>query len=410
MILSVIIVNYRVQYFLELCLRSVQKAVQGIESEIIVVDNDPGDGGLDYLRPRFPSVDFIANPENTGFARANNQALERARGKYILFLNPDTILPEDFVREVLGFYSGLTLTDTAEPATGGSSGELAHCVGAIGVRMVDGSGRFLKESRRGFPSAWVAFCKLSGLTAVFPKSRLFSTYYLGYLSPERTHPAPVLSGACLWVARDILEKTGGFDDLFFMYAEDIDLSYRIEKAGYVNYYLATTTIVHFKGESTRKDARYVKLFYTAMSQFRRKHFKDGLSVVANAGMNLAIWLRAGVRGAGLAVRGVGGVERGERPAEPVAATPTYLAGDPDAIEVLKSSPGFARDRVFIETPGQAKELILCEGQQFSFTDCIKMLEAAQPWRSGQRVKFYAKGGGSVLGSVHRDGRGEVQVL
>jgi len=389
MILSVIIVNYRVRYFLELCLRSVQKSIQGIESEIIVVDNDPGDGGLDYLRPLFPAVSFIANTENMGFARANNLALKQARGKYILFLNPDTILPEAFAREVLEFYVS------------------APRVGAVGVRMVDGSGQFLKESRRGFPSAWVAFCKLSGLTAVFPKSRLFSTYYLGHLPPDRTHPAPILSGACLWVARAILEETGGFDELFFMYAEDIDLSYRIEKAGYVNYYLARTTIVHFKGESTRKDARYVKLFYKAMSQFRRKHFRDGLSVVFNAGMDAAIWLRAGIRGVGLAVRGGGGRER---LLEPESAIPTCLTGDPAAIGVLKCSAAFVRDRVFVETPGEAKELVLCEGEQFSFTDCITMLETAQPWRNGLRVKFYAKGGGSVLGSVHRDGMGEALVL
>jgi len=410
MILSVIIVNYRVQYFLELCLRSVQKAVQGIESEIIVVDNDSGDGGLDYLRPLFPSVQFVANTENTGFARANNQALGRAKGKYVLFLNPDTILPEDFVAKVLKFYEeGGTgpAVDGSENWSSRDHGPAASRIGAIGVRMIDGSGQFLKESRRGFPSAWVAFCKLSGLTAVFPRSRFFSTYYLGYLSPDKTHPAPVLSGACFWVARDILEKTGGFDELFFMYAEDIDLSYRIEKAGYVNYYLATTTIVHFKGESTRKDARYVKLFYKAMSQFRRKHFKDGLSVVFNAGMDVAIWLRAGVRGVGLAIRG-GGKDGGL--AERATSIATYLSGDPDAIDRLRSSVAFSRDRVFVEASGQASDLILCEGQQFSFSECIKALEAAQPWRSGVRVKFYAKGGGSVLGSVHRDGRGEVQVL
>jgi N-acetylglucosaminyl-diphospho-decaprenol L-rhamnosyltransferase len=488
MILSVIIVNYRVQYFLELCLRSVQKATQDIESEIIVIDNDSGDESLAYLRPLFPSVKFIASTENTGFARANNQALKLARGRYILFLNPDTILPENFVRGVLDFYASaatlrtnslavpvnpLTAEPTesqldgpatprdAEPEVGqpsdpGFGGSHTPAIGAIGVRMVDGSGQFLKESRRGFPSAWVAFCKLSGLTAVFPKSRLFSTYYLGYLPAGKTHPAPVLSGACFWVARDILEKTGGFDELFFMYAEDIDLSYRIEKAGYINYYLATTTIIHFKGESTRKDARYVKLFYKAMSQFRRKHFRDGLSAVFNAAMDLAIWLRAGVRAIALAIRGtekvrgtgkiggtekVRGTEKDRAVAQPAtqahaAATQarataiqvhttatqahahataeppitTFLAGDPSAITALKNSAAFIRNRVLAETAAQAKDLILCEGPAFSFADCIKTLERTEPWRTGQRVKFYAEGNGSVLGSVHREGRGEVEPL
>ncbi|WP_431212760.1 glycosyltransferase family 2 protein [Puia sp. P3] len=191
-----------------------------------------------------------------------------------------------------------------------------------------------------------------------------------------------------------------------MYAEDIDLSYRIEKAGYTNYYLATTTIIHFKGESTRKDARYVKLFYKAMSQFRRKHFRSGLSKVFNAGMDLAIWLRAGVSAAGLAGRGVRGGEQGT--AE--GPIPTFLAGDPFAIAFLKSSPVFLRDRVLVETAGQAKDIILCEGQTFSFAECIKALEETEPWKAGLRVKFYAEGNGSVLGSVHREGRGEVAPL
>src|SRR5882757_2228169 len=213
MILSVIIVSYQVKFFLEQCLFSVEKALQGIDggTEIIVVDNNSQDDTLAYLVPRFPEVKFIANPDNRGFSRANNQALEQAGGKYILFLNPDTILPEDACRICLSFIA----------ATPG--------IGAAGVRMIDGSGRFLKESRRGFPSPWIAFCKLSGLTALFPRSRRLAGYYLGHLPEDQTHPAPILSGACLWVGREVLDKTGAFDPSFFMYAEDIDLSYRIEQ-------------------------------------------------------------------------------------------------------------------------------------------------------------------------------------
>src|SRR5882757_7760504 len=192
--LSDIIVTYRVRYFLELCLHSVQKPLQGLDAEVFVVDNNSADGSVEYLRPLFTDVRFIANTENTGFARANNQALQLARGKYILFLNPDTILPEDFADRCLSFLQ-------STPDAGG-----------LGVRMVDGSGLFLKESRRGFPSPWVAFCKLSGLTALFPRQRRFATYYLGHLPQDKTSPAPVLSGACFWVARAVLEKTGGFDE------------------------------------------------------------------------------------------------------------------------------------------------------------------------------------------------------
>jgi GT2 family glycosyltransferase len=393
MILSVIIVNYRVPYFLELCLRSVQKATQGFETEVFVVDNASGDGSVGYLRPLFPAVKFIVNTENAGFARANNQALEQAKGKYILFLNPDTILPEDAATQCLGFLG-------SNPNAGG-----------LGVRMIDGSGLFLKESRRGFPSPWVAFCKLSGLTALFPRRRIFATYYLGHLPADRTHPAPVLSGACFWVARAVLEKTGSFDEQFFMYAEDIDLSYRIEQAGFLNYYLAGTTIVHFKGESTLKDLRYVKQFYKAMSQFRRKHFKRGLPALFNLGMELAIWLRAGVGALRPSRAPLGRGSAGSVPLQPHAtAIRTFVTGDPVAAQHLEQSPAFSATRTIVGSEERAEELILCEGASFSFKDCIKALEAAAPYRSGLRVKFYAAGGGSVAGSARREGRGEVLVL
>jgi GT2 family glycosyltransferase len=275
MILSVIIVSYQVKYFLEQCLFSVEKALREVDggTEIIVVDNHSMDGTLEYLQPRFPRVKFISLPGNEGFSRANNRGLNEAKGRYILFLNPDTILPEDACRICLSFMI----------STPG--------IGAAGVRMIDGGGHFLKESRRGFPSAWVAFCKLSGLTALFPRSRYFAGYYMGHLPANRTHPAPILSGACMWVDRVALERTGGFDEQFFMYAEDIDLSHRIEQAGFTNYYIADTTILHFKGESTHKDARYIKLFYTAMIQFRRKHFKGTLSRLFNHLLEIAVRLR-----------------------------------------------------------------------------------------------------------------------
>ena len=392
MILSVIIVNYRVRYFLELCLHSVQKALQGLDTEVFVVDNHSEDGSIEYLRPLFPDITFIANTENTGFARANNQALQLARGKYILFLNPDTILPEDIANRCLTFLQ-------STPDAGG-----------LGVRMVDGSGLFLKESRRGFPSPWVAFCKLSGLTALFPGNRRFATYYLGHLPPDKTSPAPVLSGACFWVARAILEKTGSFDERFFMYAEDIDLSYRIEQAGFVNYYLAETTIVHFKGESTLKDIRYVKQFYKAMSQFRRKHFNRGLPALFNVAMELAIWLRAAVGAIGRGSKAVSPLpalsRRRNLPQDP-AILKTQLMGDPATIRQLREFFTTTGIRTVVDDSRQAEELILCEGAQFSFKDCIRSLEAAAPYRTGLPVKFYAKGSGSVVGSAHRDGRGEI---
>ena len=258
--LSVIIVNYNVKYFLELCLCSVQKACEKIMAEIIVVDNHSSDNSREYLEPRFPQIKFTWNNENTGFAKANNRALAMAKGDYILFLNPDTVLPEDGIENCMAFFR-------ANPSAG-----------AIGVRMVDGSGKFLKESKRAFPSPLTALYKLTGLANLFPSSKIFAKYYLGHLSQYETHEVDVIAGAFMMISRDVLKRTGSFDEIFFMYGEDIDLSYRIQQAGYKNIYLATTTIIHFKGESTGKGSmNYVRLFYKAMHLFVKKHYSGTLA-------------------------------------------------------------------------------------------------------------------------------------
>ena len=253
--LSVIIVNYNVKYFLEQCLHSVIKACAGVDSEIIVVDNNSSDGSRAWLEPRFPSVRFIRNDTNEGFAKANNRVLTIAKGKHILFLNPDTIVAEDSFTKCLEFLK-------AQPEAG-----------AIGVRMIDGSGKYLKESKRAFPSPMTSLFKLAGLARIFPRSTIFARYYLGQLSDKEDHEVDVLTGAFMMVSKTVLNKTGGFDEIFFMYGEDVDLSYRIQKAGYRNYYFAGTTIIHFKGESTQKGSLgYVKQFYKAMNLFVKKHY------------------------------------------------------------------------------------------------------------------------------------------
>ena len=252
--LSIVVVNYNVKYFLEQCLCSVQKAMQGIEGEIIVIDNCSTDGSLAYLQPAFPTVKFIANTENLGFSKANNQGWRMAGGDYILFLNPDTILSEDSLQQSLAAME-------RQPGTG-----------ALGIRMIDGSGQYLPESKRGLPGAKASFYKLSGLARLFPTSPVFARYYLGHLSSTQSQEVEVLAGAYMLVRKTVLEATGGFDERFFMYGEDVDLSYRILQAGYKNWYLADSTIIHFKGESTRKDARYVTLFYKAIALFVEKHY------------------------------------------------------------------------------------------------------------------------------------------
>ncbi|MBL7726603.1 MAG: glycosyltransferase, partial [Dinghuibacter sp.] len=286
--LSVIIVNYNVKYFLEQCLASVQKAVVGMDAEILVVDNASTDGSMQYLPPRFPGVRFIANEKNTGFAKACNQAYSLATGQYILFLNPDTLVPENCFSRCIAFFE-----------------ETPGC-GALGVRMVDGSGRFLKESKRGFPSPLVSFYKLSGLARLFPRSKVFAHYHLGHLSATENHEVDVLAGAFMMVKKEVLEQTGVFDESFFMYGEDIDLSFRIQKAGFKNYYFAGTTILHFKGESTKKGSlNYVKMFYSAMSLFVKKHYGQWRAGIFRAAIQTAIWLRAGVSAAAGFIRRIG---------------------------------------------------------------------------------------------------------
>jgi GT2 family glycosyltransferase len=273
--LSVIIVNYNVCYFLEQCLFSVQKALRGIDGEILVVDNASGDGSKNYIEPKFPTVRFFWLGENLGFAKANNFALSKANGEYILFLNPDTIVPEDV------FHLCIAYLDSNKN------------VGALGIRMLDGSGNFLKESKRAFPSPITAFFKLTGLANVFPGSPVFAKYHLGHLDEKTTQEADVLSGAFMMSRKTILDKCLGFDESFFMYGEDIDLSYRIKKSGYINVYFADSAIIHFKGESTKKDSfKYVKMFYSAMAIFVRKHYGGASAGVFLFFIQLAIWFRA----------------------------------------------------------------------------------------------------------------------
>jgi O-antigen biosynthesis protein len=273
--LSVIIVNYNVKYFLEQCLCSVLKACKNITAEVIVADNNSSDGSKVFLLPKFPRVNFIWNNDNVGFAKANNQALVQAQGEFILFLNPDTIVPEDCFEKCIQFF------------------QLHPQAGALGIRMIDGTGKFLKESKRAFPSPLTSLYKLSGLTKLFPHSKTFAKYHLGHLPENENHQVDVLAGAYMMVPKNVLDKTGSFDETFFMYGEDVDLSYRIQRAGYKNYYFAQSSIIHFKGESTKKGSlNYVKMFYSAMSLFVKKHYSGSRAGLFNFLIQVAIFFRA----------------------------------------------------------------------------------------------------------------------
>ena len=267
--------NYNVRYFLEQCLHSVLRSGKDLAMEVFVVDNNSVDGSVEMVREKFPDVKLIVNEQNVGFSRANNQALRMASGKYMLLLNPDTVLEDDTLPAVVSFME-------EHPDAGG-----------LGVKMLDGRGRFLPESKRGLPTPGVAFSKIFGLSALFPKSRLFGRYHLGYLSHEEVHKVDVLSGAFMLLSKGALDKTGLLDESFFMYGEDIDLSYRITQAGYSNYYFPGTRIIHYKGESTKKSSiNYVFVFYNAMIIFARKHFSRQNARLFSLLINMAVYFRA----------------------------------------------------------------------------------------------------------------------
>ncbi len=273
--LSIVIVNYNVKYFLEQCLYAASKAALKVSSEIIVVDNDSVDGSCQMVTEKFTEVILIANRENLGFSKANNQAIRMAKGEYILLLNPDTVVDEDCFMKIVRFMDQM-------PDAGG-----------LGVKMIDGKGRFLPESKRGLPTPEVAFWKMSGISRLFPHSKRFGRYHLGYLDNDQVHEVDVLAGAFMLLRRETLDKVGLLDEDYFMYGEDIDLSYRITKGGYKNYYFPETTIIHYKGESTKKGSiNYVKVFYNAMIIFARKHFSKGNARRYAILINLAIYFRA----------------------------------------------------------------------------------------------------------------------
>jgi GT2 family glycosyltransferase len=275
--LSVVIVSYNVSYFLEQCLHSVRKASEKINCEVFVVDNNSVDGSVALVRQKFPEVKLIANKHNVGFSRANNQAIRESSGRYVLLLNPDTLVEEDTFSQTVAFMDD-------HPEAGG-----------LGVKMIDGKGRFLPESKRGLPTPGVAFYKIFGLSALFPKSKIFGKYHLGFLSKEETHSIEVLSGAFMLMRKEALDKVGLLDEDFFMYGEDIDLSYRIILGGYKNYYFHKARIIHYKGESTKKSSvNYVFVFYRAMVIFAKKHFSKRNAKTFGFFINLAIYIRAGL--------------------------------------------------------------------------------------------------------------------
>ncbi len=276
--LSVIIVNYNVRDFLENALVSIEKALDGrlrdgrrISGEVFVVDNASDDGSVELIQKRFPKVHLIENKENVGFAKANNLAIERARGEYLLLINPDTIVQEDTFRLMIDFFN-------EHPK-----------VGAAGCKILNPDGTLQLACRRSFPSPWVSFTKTTGLSSLFPRSKLFGRYNLTYLDPDQTYEVDAVSGSFLMARREVYEQVGGLDEHFFMYGEDLDWCYRIQKAGWKICYVHDTQIIHYKGESAkRSDFDELKTFYRAMHLFVEKHLSGSLVVQGLLRLGIAL--------------------------------------------------------------------------------------------------------------------------
>lgn len=263
--LSVVILNYNVRFFLEQCIRSVQKAIKTLDAEIIIIDNDSTDDSCEMVRTIFPQHTLIENKVNVGFSKANNQAVSIARGEYICILNPDTAVPEDTFVEALRY------------------SESIPNIGALGVYLMDGTGAFLPESKRNFPTPTVSFLKFAGFT---------KKYYATQIGEMEKGEVDVLVGAFMLLKRSIYNKVGGFDEDYFMYGEDIDLSFKITQAGFKNHYLGTTQVLHYKGESTKRDQVYFERFYGAMQIFYRKHFNKNILLESSVSAGLALAKKA----------------------------------------------------------------------------------------------------------------------
>ena len=390
------------------------KGCNNIDAEIFVVDNNSTDGSRDYLEPRFPMVKFIWNDNNSGFAKANNQALTEAEGEYILFLNPDTIVPEDCFEKCFKFFS--THVDA----------------GAIGVHMIDGSGRFLKESKRAFPSPLTSFYKLAGLTKIFPRSKIFAKYYLGHLTENETHEVDVLAGAFMMIPKKVIDITGGFDEIFFMYGEDVDLSYRIQEtinpetgAAYKNFYFPGISIIHFKGESTKRgELNYVRVFYKAMSLFVKKHYSGGRASVFNFFIHVGIWIRAAFSALFVLLRNIRKMFMKKDSSKGMQTI--IVANEKDFLSITTilqngvtgekilgrvSNSDRAADNALgtighlpeLVKTQRVKEVIFCE-EGLGFARIISMIQQLTP---GILNMFHASGSSSIIGSDSKYERGEV---
>ncbi|MGB3774620.1 MAG: glycosyltransferase family 2 protein [Leeuwenhoekiella sp.] len=370
--LSVIILNYNVRYHLELCILSVLRATQHISAEIIVVDNASSDKSLEMLAARFPKLKVIANADNLGFSKANNIGVDAARGEYVCILNPDTVLPENCFEHLLEF------------------AETKKDLGAVGVRLVDGTGNYLPESKRNLPTPKVALAKL------LQQSK---AYYANDFCDKSSGKVQVLVGAFMLLKREVYKDQGGFDEDYFMYGEDIDLSYRLLRAGHQNYYCGDVTVIHFKGESTFRDKVYASRFYEAMRIFYSKHY--GNSDVEARLVALALQAAKGVT-----------VLAQPRKIKKSLKEPAYLISkNPELTKQVSDSLAVEThycDTVTKTFSEKAKGVFILDGDTFSFKEIIEAIQRLNNGKNKFRIR--PPDCNFILGSDSSTRQGEILFL
>lgn len=381
--LSVIILNYNVRYFLEQCVLSVQNAIQNLDAEIIVVDNNSSDNSCLMMKERFPNITLVENKENAGFPKGNNIGVTIAKGEYICILNPDTVVAEDTFEKVLSFAKS------------------TKDLGIVGCKLIDGTGNFLPESKRGIPTPFVAFTKIFSLYKIFPGIKSFGKYYASHINENQTGKVEILVGAFMVMKRETYQEVGGFDEACFMYSDDIDLSYMVQKTGKQNYYFHETTVIHYKGESTIKDETYMKRFQEAMNFFYKKHFK--VSVF------FSLFMRIGIIFFSL-------VKMFQGKSMPKLKPKSYILVSNDVVlkekllEVLKKNIQITelenQKALFSQTFSneRAVELIL-DNNYLTFKDNIKILETNKD--NNITFKIRPRNSSFIIGSNSSNDRGQV---
>jgi len=360
--LSVIILNYNVHYFLELCLQSVEAALVGLNAEIIVVDNNSKDGSCEMVKIKFPNVKLIENKENSGFSKGNNLGVAEAKGEYLCILNPDTVVAEDTFIQVLNY------ADTKQNT------------GIVGCKLIDGNGCFLPESKRNIPTPSIAIKKILGND---------KKYYNNNLDKEDIGKVDVFVGAFMLIKKSIYEEVNGLDEDYFMYGEDIDLSYKILKSGYTNYYYGKTTVIHYKGESTLKDKAYAKRFYGAMQIFYRKHFKSNIL------FDSLVWL--GIQSARF-------IKSNTVAGKPEVKQHIFISKVNQEKLIAKLVKPIRLDD--IETPVIENTQVVFNAKDISFKSIIEKMIVIEK-NKGITFKILPKNSNFILGSHSSKSRGEV---